>query len=201
MTELKTYRPLYERIQLIEKMLPCRRILDAGCGDGIYFPYLSRKADEVVGLDFSSDRLMRIKNLDAFLVRGDVRALPFRNEAFEIVWASEVVEHTSSFEVFQELERVAKDCIIATLPNPHGPYYGRDPGHVLKFEIDALKQFLEKREWCYSIMGLGMCLPYTFIPRFVRAVFLRLTWNHPKLAWNFSVLGYREPKRKNRSLQ
>ena len=197
MSELKTYQPVYERIQLVEKLPPCKRILDVGCGDGIYFPYLSQKTGEVVGIDFSPDRLIRSKKLGALLVRGDAGVLPFRDESFETVWASEVIEHTPSLDVFGELERVAKDCIIATMPNPDGPYYGRDSNHILKFEIDSLKQFLGKRRWSYAIRGLGMCLPYSFIPRIIRVIFLKLTWNHPKLAWNFSVIGFRNPEKAN----
>jgi len=190
LTMNRQYVAVFERRHVISKFELCDRILDLGCGDGTYIPYLQMKAIEVVGLDCNVKKLMKAKNLSIQAIRADALHLPFKDKSFDLVWASEVIEHTPTLEVFSELERVAKEKIVATVPNPSGPYYRRDPTHVLEYDIPELQDFLKRRDWDYTINGLGLCLPYKIIPDSFRKIFLKLTWRHPSYAFNISITGY-----------
>jgi ubiquinone/menaquinone biosynthesis C-methylase UbiE len=185
--------PVFERVIVISKLQNCKRILDLGCGNGPYIPYLKKKAHEVIGLDLETARLTNAKKKSAQPVRADAFHLPFIDNSFDTVWASEVIEHTHSLNTFKEIERVASKKIVATMPNPKGPYFRRDPSHVLRYNLPTLKDFLHNRDWTYSINGLGLCLPFQFFPETARKIFVRLTWNHPQLSFNFLITGVFKP--------
>ncbi len=95
---------------------PSDRVLDAGCGSGRGFthrlngdPALSvpRHARYVVGLDRSGD-LGANRNLDT-AVRGDLNAVPFKDEAFDVIVMCHVAEHLETpARVFRELSRVLR---------------------------------------------------------------------------------------------
>jgi len=189
----RQYVAVFERRRVISNFEPCYRILDLGCGDGTYTPYLQRKAIEVVGLDCNFEKLKKVKQ-PAQVIQADALHLPFKDKSFDIIWASEVVEHTPSLEIFSEMERVAKEIIAATVPNPSGPYYKRDPTHILEYSISELRDFLKRRDWTYTINGLGLCLPYKIIPDNFRKIFLKLTWRHPRYAFNILITGYRQTR-------
>jgi len=184
------YVAVFERRHIISKFEPCHRILDLGCGDGTYTRHLETKATEVVGLDCNVERLAKVKNISAQVVLGDALHLPFKDQSFNIIWASEVIEHTPTLEIFSELERVAKGTITVTVPNSSGPYYRRDPTHILEYDVPKLEQFLARRDWTYTINGLGLCLPYKIIPDIIRKMFLKLTWRHPRYAFSILITGY-----------
>jgi SAM-dependent methyltransferase len=179
---------VFERIGVISKIGSCERILDLGCGDGIYTPYLKVLASEVIGLDLEPARLENTKKL-AQVVRADAVHLPFSEKSFDAIWASEIIEHTPSFDIFQELERVARRKIVATMPHPSGPYFRRDLSHILKYDLHSLREFLQQRNWNYSVNGLGLCLPFRLFPNLLRKLFMQISWNHPNLSFNFLVAG------------
>ena len=179
---------MFERIGVISKIGSCERILDLGCGDGIYTPYLRALASEVIGLDLEPARLENTKKL-VQVVRADAVHLPFSEKVFDAIWASEIIEHTPSLGIFRELERVTRKKIVATMPHPTGPYFGRDPSHILKYDVHSLKKFLQRRTWNYSVNGLGLCLPFRLFPNILRKLFMQISWNHPSLSFNILVVG------------
>jgi len=150
---------------------------------------LTEKASEVIGLDLEHNKLENAKKNFVQVIKADASNLPFINNSFETVWASEIIEHTPSLNTFGEIERIAKSKIIATVPNPNGPYIGKDPSHILKYDLSTLTEFLQERDWKYSINGLGLCLPSGFFPKILRRIFVRLTWNHPQFSFNFLITG------------
>jgi len=145
----------------------------------------------VYGLDSSVERLNESRRKYHDLIAADAMHLPFRKRCFDIIWTSEVVEHVASLSVFDEIERVADRMIVATVPNPKGPYYRMDPSHVLSFNLQSLREFLGGRDWRYKIEGLGLCLPFYF-PETLRRLFVSLTRKRPGLAFNILIEGVRE---------
>ncbi len=180
---------MLERRLVISSFQECEGILDLGCGEGVYVPYLLERASEVVGLDFSVGRLKKTKEKKIDVVLADASHLPFRDNSFDIIWASELIEHTPSLGVFGKLERVARKMVAVTVPNPKGPYYRRDPTHILRYDIYTLQANLSQRPWRYKIHGLGLCLPYRVFPNPLRRLLLQLTWNRPSLAFNLLITG------------
>ena len=76
------------------------RVLDIGCGTGFNIECLKRHGlTNVVGLDVSSDALTfcRSRQLTA-LVRGDATRAPFRDGAFDLILALDLIEHVQDDE-------------------------------------------------------------------------------------------------------
>jgi SAM-dependent methyltransferase len=67
------------------KLEPGARILDLACGPGRHAAELTRSGGRVVGLDLSRAMLRRARErAPGALVRGDMRALPFRDASFAL---------------------------------------------------------------------------------------------------------------------
>lgn len=90
-------RPLFERYAPAGSWL-----LEGGCGRGQYVAYLSARGVRVVGLDFEPRALERLsaRKPRLMLCAGDVAALPFADETFDVYYSGGVVEH---FEAGPEL--------------------------------------------------------------------------------------------------
>lgn len=81
------------------KQIPKGKVLDAGCGLGQYTIYSSKLGYNATGIDISKKCLeLARKNLKKYKVKaklifGDVRKLPFKDNSFNAVISTGVVEH------------------------------------------------------------------------------------------------------------
>ncbi len=89
-----------ELIERVAAVAPGSRALDLACGAGRHSKVLAEHW-WTTGLDLSEVllRLARREKIDAFLVRGDMRVLPFRDGAFQLV-----VNLFTSFGYFRDDE-------------------------------------------------------------------------------------------------
>jgi len=94
-----------------------KKVLDAGCGTGIFSIIFANKgAALVVGIDISPGSLETAKALkkrfdlrNVEFKKEDMLQLPFEDEAFDIVWAWGTVHHTTNpFKAIDEVSRVLK---------------------------------------------------------------------------------------------
>jgi SAM-dependent methyltransferase len=128
------YRPLLGRIQrlrfdLIRSILSgtrATRLLEIGYGSGIFFPELSKYADELYGIDPHPfpERIRSIlaqNGLKANLVQGTATDLPFQNGFFQTVVA------VSALEFIDDLERVCHE--VKRVLQPGGSFVVVTPGH------------------------------------------------------------------------
>ena len=89
------------------------RVLDAGCGTGSGADVLSRAgAEEVVGVDIAPEAVTaameRFGSVATFRL-GDLTALPFDSESFDVAIAFEVLEHIGGRpRALEELRRVLR---------------------------------------------------------------------------------------------
>lgn len=97
------------------------RVLDVGCGDGTYSELISDMGNEVYGIDIRPDRVERAKQKGVKASVADLtKALPFKDEFFDLIYAAEVLEHIYDTEFFlQEAKRVLRKngTLIVTVPN------------------------------------------------------------------------------------
>jgi len=100
-----------------------RRILDAGCGPGLYAKKLIAKGAKVHGIDISEaslDIAMR-EAPKAEFQKGSIMKIPFRKKTFDIVLAALVLEHIKDWsKAFKEVYRVLKPkgVFVFSLANP-----------------------------------------------------------------------------------
>jgi 2-polyprenyl-3-methyl-5-hydroxy-6-metoxy-1,4-benzoquinol methylase len=101
----------------LRAFLPCRSVLDAGCGDGRYFHVIAADppTERLAGCDISERILATAREtaaqvgLTPELVRANVEALPFEDGSFEVVLCTQVLEHLlSPADGIRELARVLR---------------------------------------------------------------------------------------------
>jgi SAM-dependent methyltransferase len=76
-----------EAVATLLALGPGDRVLDLACGHGRHLAPLAPRARRLCGLDRSAAYLRRAAGAPALLVRGDVRALPFRDGAFDALFS------------------------------------------------------------------------------------------------------------------
>jgi hypothetical protein len=194
------YTAVWEKRSLIASLPETDIALDAGAANGEYVMHLLTRARRVVAVDLDPARVAQLRTRFAHVenvsvVQASVDALPFRDRAFGIVWASEIVEHLTSVEAsLDEFERVSDAHLIATLPSPLGPYRYLDPTHRLRYSIGGLRRALMGRQrWDYRLEGLGGCLPQWLGLARLRSAWLGFSRTRPWAAWTLLVRGQRAP--------
>jgi SAM-dependent methyltransferase len=114
------------RAFLLERVAPGRRVLDLGCGDGAFAAALLGADCEVTMADVAGEALRRARErapgAEAVqLVEG--APLPFPEDAFDVVWAGEVLEHVADVVgLLAEVRRVLRwggELLVTT------PWHGR----------------------------------------------------------------------------
>jgi 2-polyprenyl-3-methyl-5-hydroxy-6-metoxy-1,4-benzoquinol methylase len=98
-----------------------RRLLDAGCGTGLFSRVAVERGAAVTSLDVGHRLLEQVaRKTQSERVVGDVAALPFDDGTFDYVICTEVIEHTLEPErAVTELVRVLRPggTLVLTTPN------------------------------------------------------------------------------------
>jgi len=109
------------RYQPVVKLVPRRRnlrILDVGCGDGVLLSLIGR--GQLYGVDPDQDSLeYAAGKVAAKLVKASAESLPFKSGFFDVVIATEIIEHLRQPEkLLGEAARVLKrgGRLILTTP-------------------------------------------------------------------------------------
>lgn len=134
-----------------------KKTLDAGCGGGRYtVAWRLLGASPVIGLDISSiniedaNRRVREAKIDGVVFEeGNVLALPFDDQEFEIVFSNGVLHHTVDWEKgVRELVRVLKTGGLGWL------YLIEKPGGVFWDVIEILRLLMKHEEKNTARAGL-----------------------------------------------
>ncbi len=144
----------------IKKLHP-ESILDVGCGEGFTLQRLKDKgiAKKLEGIEYLS-RAIEIGNQihpDLKLRQGDIYNLPYKDNEFDLVLCTEVLEHLEDpRRALKELKRVAKRYCVISVPNE--PWFmlgnflrgknvsrwGNDIEHIQHWTHSGIKRFVGK---------------------------------------------------------
>ena len=123
--------PEFESILSYAFPEPAGRVLDIGCGSGIYFPILAPKVERLVGIDISpemiraADSLVEAKGLVNVVTQvASVMTLPFEDGGFDAVLGFDVLHHVPDPDVaMAEIARVLRPegRFISIEPNALNP--------------------------------------------------------------------------------
>jgi 2-polyprenyl-3-methyl-5-hydroxy-6-metoxy-1,4-benzoquinol methylase len=143
------------RAFLLDRVTPGARVLDLGCGDGAFAAALLAAGCAVTMADVADEALRRarLRAPEAEAVKlAEGEPLPFAEDAFDVVWAGEVLEHVADVVgLLAEVRRVLRwggRLLVTT------PWHGRvvvatdahfDPraDHLRFFSARTLRTVLE----------------------------------------------------------
>jgi len=126
-------RRLQMIIEAVGEQLLSGRLLENGCGVGMYVDHLAPYAGEIVGLEFDFERTQEAAKLGEKIVNAAGEELPFPNESFDVILSHEVLEHVRDDRAaIHEMVRVLRPAgrIVIFVPNrgypfeTHGIYWG-----------------------------------------------------------------------------
>jgi len=126
---------------------PADRVLDVGCGTGFATESLLARAGEVHGLDQSVHQLGRARAKLAgrgpvSFSLGDAERLPFRDDAFDLVWSSGSIEYwPDPVAALRECRRVARPGGRVLVVGPDTPR-----SRLFREIADAIMLFYDAEE-------------------------------------------------------
>ena len=148
--------------QFARAMVPSDRplsILDVGCGTGVNADQLAAKGHHVTGVDISKVAIEKFTSEGRPGIQCDIaQGAPFPDDTFDLVFASDVIEHLADTESFlAELFRVLRPegmLLLTTINSAFWPFrllglFGRTvtevqhPGHIRFFSKRGLAQCAE----------------------------------------------------------
>ena len=110
------------RFQMVRRWveLADRRVLDVGCGIGMYTAAFRRETPHVFGVEIERERAIEARERAAGVVQAPGERLPFPDAAFDIVFSHEVLEHVADDRACAvEMARVTRPGghVVAFVPN------------------------------------------------------------------------------------
>lgn len=152
------YKELFKMI----KPLKASSILDVGCGEGFTLKKLEEKkiGKRNEGIDYSEDAIKIGKKIypKLALKRGDVYQLEYKDNSFDLILCTEVLEHLEDpVKAVNEIKRVAGKYIAFSVPNEpffimanfmRGKYLknlGNHPEHINHWTAPGFEKFLKKQ--------------------------------------------------------
>jgi len=160
-----------------------RTALDVGCGEGFSTLYAPQHVT-ITACDGSWTMLRR--HPGPRRLQADAFRLPFREEAFDLVFAWELLHHVSEpYRVLGELARVSRRFVVSCEPNPMNPaqflFALADPAHrwVLRFSRRYMLGQAERAGLRVTHFSRGGCLFPNKTPPLLFALLKRVPYRIP----------------------
>ena len=144
-----------------------RRVLDVGCGIGMYTSAFQRYSSHVHGIEIEPDRAVEARGRAAGVAQAVGEFLPFQDGYFDVVFSHEVLEHVDSDRLCTtEMVRVTRPGghIVIFVPNRLYPFethgihwrgtyhFGNVP--LVNWLPNALRNHLAPHVRAYTSRGL-----------------------------------------------
>lgn len=93
----------------IKELVANKYVLEVGCGSGLIMNRIARVANRVIGIDLSSGMLLKAQSRGHIVLQSDAKALPFKDETFDVAVAFKVLPHIVHVrQTIREMMRVTK---------------------------------------------------------------------------------------------
>jgi SAM-dependent methyltransferase len=149
------------RLDLIRQYVPLegRRILDVGCGLGMYVKQLRQFSGDVHGVDIDAEKVATASRTLPNIQCAPAEALPFPDETFDVILLNEVIEHVQSdVATVREAVRCLRPggAIVIFAPNrlylfeTHGFFIGKRFVFRLLPFINYTPDFIRNR-FCHHV--------------------------------------------------
>lgn len=181
-------RGLFARLRI--EGVPLQRWADVGCGDGTDLWWLREETPALVATDYHPDRLGKALRRAAELgielspYATDLRQLPFRSGAFDVIYMNHVLEHIpEDATVLGEVWRVTAPggVLVLGVPNEGAWWwqlaYTLSPGsrqetdHVHFYTASRIRQRCEAAGFSVSeVVHLGWGIPQWRLDELVRGI-------------------------------
>lgn len=111
------------------------RILDIGCGVGLFLKKAREENWDVFGIELSEIAINYAKkNYNLDLIKGELKDVKFKDNYFDVITMWEVIEHLKNpKEELKEIFRVLREGGLLFLSTPN---------------FNSLNFFLRKKDWC-----------------------------------------------------
>lgn len=166
-TVVKTTRPLH-----------IDTVLDVGCGEGFTLDRLQKekigKVFEGIEYEVSAVELANKLYPTIDIKQGDIYKLPYKSNSFDLVVATEVLEHLENpKKAYRELLRVSRKYVLMSVPNE--PFFtiqrigrlqnirhlGAHPEHIQHWTIPAFMKFVKIRG--VKVVTRKLPIPWTMV--------------------------------------
>jgi Methylase involved in ubiquinone/menaquinone biosynthesis len=148
-------------------------IIDIGCGEGFVINNLDFPNTTGVDISRSALKIAKKKNPDCNLCSGSIYNISFKEKSFDLVIATEVLEHLERPELaLKEIRRITKNYCILSVPNE--PYFcamnffrgknltrfGNDIEHVQNWSSG---NFVSLLETYFKVLEVRKPFPWTMV--------------------------------------
>lgn len=167
------------------KMIGSGKVLDVGCGDGLFLEMLKNNALEGVDISIEGIKKCTEKGIKTCLCDFSKDRLPFFDNEFDYVVMLDILEHLySPADLLKEAKRVSKKNIIISVPNFNSlpariqmllgkvPENNRDnKGHIYWFNLKVLKKMLKDSDLKIVDMKMNTFWEMNFLTKIFPSVF------------------------------
>ncbi len=133
--------------------------MDLGCGSGHFLVSAKNKTKHSIGVDMNRAALCECKTAGSDVVRCNIFALPFKDEIFDGIFFSHVIEHIPVQFVqnlFVEINRVLNGKLMIVTPTEHSKFWTE--GHVIAYSKTSLSIVLNQNGYNVSEICYDKCL-------------------------------------------
>ena len=174
--EMKKFQQTKEVLEYSSKYIS-GKVLDLGAGKGKYKLIIVPRASKYTALDIKPG-----KNID---VVGDATDLPFKEESFNTVICTQVLEHTERpWVVVREIKRILTKDGVCILTTPFLIPSHSDPNDYFRFTCQGLESLFKNED--FEIIESGhYCQLFSVASEWIRFLFFSPYKSHGQLAKRF----------------